>query len=202
MEVRVNRSSKDSVDLQIIKSAASNFSQSESKRLDNKKQTSGDMLNIDMSGVYKGLTVLADEVIKKLNEVLKNDLPNGIASLKPEDHTPDKTADRIVSGVLSLMSAYSKQNADLKGEELLDGFMKTIRKGIKSGYDDAMGILGNIGALEFDEVGNGIAKTMSLVDEKLAAFESDYRKNLKAEESSSTAKENVDSTETSTETTS
>ncbi|MCC6221493.1 MAG: DUF5610 domain-containing protein [Deltaproteobacteria bacterium] len=137
-----------------------------------------DKVDVDMKKIYKSLTVLGDEVIRKLNGILKSDLPQGIASLKPEEHTPEATAQRIVDGTTALFSIYQKQNPNLQGEELLDSFMQTIRGGIKQGYDDAVGILSAIGAFEFDNVEEGIEKTMQLVEEKLTAFEDNFRKQL------------------------
>ena len=54
--------------------------------------------------------------------------------------------------------------------------MKTIRGGIDSGYRDAAAVLGDIGAFEIDGVKSGIEETMRLVEEKLKAFEDNYRK--------------------------
>ena len=84
----------------------------------------------------------------------------------------------IVNGTTALYAIYAKQNPNLEGEELLDSFMKTIRGGIQTGYQDAMSILEGIGALKFEGVGQGIAKTMQLVDEKLLAFENSKREQL------------------------
>mgnify|MGYP001365119164 CR=1 FL=1 len=148
-------------------------------RISNKAH-SQDRVDIDMSQVYKGLSILGQEVIDKLNGVLKNELPGGIQSLKLEDHTPEKTSDFIVNGTTALFAIYAQQNPKLEGEELLDSFMKTIRSGIAEGYKDAMSILEGIGALKFDGVSEGIAKTMQLVDEKLLAFETMKREQLSA----------------------
>lgn len=150
------------------------------------KHTSSDLtadtVSVGMKQIYKSLTVLGDKIINKLNEILKNDLPDGIQSLKPEDHTPEATAQRIVDGVTGLMGIYAKQNPELKDKELLESFMKEIRKGIKQGYDEAMSILGDMGALDLEGVSSGIEKTMQLVEEKLQEFENNYLKNSTVEE--------------------
>lgn len=130
-----------------------------------------DKVNVNPAQLNKGLTILADEVIKKLNEILSPQLPEGIQSLNVEDHTPEKTAERIFQGVTSLMATFARQNKDLEGEELIKEFMSTIRGGIQEGYGQAMGILGNIGALDFEGVESGIGETMSLLEQKLADFE-------------------------------
>ena len=134
------------------------------------KNTAGDSVNLDMSEVYKSLTILGDKVIAKLNEILKKDLPDGIQSLNPAEQTPEKTSDRIVSGVVGLFPAYAAQNKDLEGEELINKFMEVVKGGIKEGYGEATKILETLGAMEFDSVQTGIEETMKLVEEKLNAF--------------------------------
>lgn len=140
------------------------------------KEAVNDSVSVGMKEVYKSLTVLADKVLAKLEEILKKDLPDGIASLKPEEHTPEATSQRIVDGTTALLAVYAKQHPELQGEELISSFMETIRGGIKTGYEDAMGILGSIGALDIGGVQAGIEETMKLVEEKLLAFEDQWRK--------------------------
>jgi hypothetical protein len=135
-----------------------------------------DQVDVNLSDVYKSLTVLGDEVLNKLDEILGDKVPGGVRSLKPEEHTPEKTADRITSGVLALFPTFARQNPELTGEELLSKFMETIRGGISQGLNDAVNILDSIGAFGFDGVKDGIDQTMHLVQEKLQAFESQYRK--------------------------
>jgi len=138
-----------------------------------------DRVNVGMKEVYKSLTVLGNEIVDKLDGLLKNSLPEGgIRALKPENHTPEATASRIADGVLALFPVYQKQNPNLKGEELISSFMSTIRGGVKQGYDDAAGILDGLGAFQFNGVKEGISKTMELVEEKLTAFENTFRESL------------------------
>ncbi len=135
-----------------------------------------DKVDVSMKEVYKSLTVLAQNVLDKLQELIGDQIPGGITALKPEDHTSEKTAQRIVDGTTALFSVFAKQNSDLEGEELISKFMSTIRGGIETGYNEAAGILGDIGAFDIDGVKSGIDQTMKLVDEKLKAFEDNYRK--------------------------
>lgn len=135
-----------------------------------------DFVDIGMKEVYKSLTVLGDKIIKKLDELLKAELPEGIASLDPEQHTPEATAQRIVDGATALFGIFSKQNSEIEGEELISKFMATIRKGISEGYEQAASILGDLGAFEIDGIKSGIEETMRLVEEKLKAFEESYGK--------------------------
>lgn len=76
--------------------------------------------------------------------------------------------------------------------------MDTIRGGIKEGYNQAMGTLSDIGALQFDGVQSGIDQTMKLVDEKLKAFETQWRKDngVTTKDDSSSSKKSDDSTQT------
>ncbi|MCB0323639.1 MAG: DUF5610 domain-containing protein [Bdellovibrionales bacterium] len=138
--------------------------------------TQEDSSSVGMGQVYKSLTILADEIVAKLDELLRDELPEGIRSLAPEDHTPERTAERIVDGATALFGIFSKQNPNLEGEELITSFMTEIRSGIQLGYDQAASILGDLGAFEFDGVQAGIEETMRLVEEKLVAFENEYRK--------------------------
>lgn len=135
-----------------------------------------DTVAVGMQDVYKSLTLLADKVLKELDEILKAEGLDGVASLKPQDHTPEATAQRIVDGVTALLPVYAQQHPELEGEELLQSFMETIRGGIKQGYNEAAAILGDIGAFDIDGVKQGIEETMRLVEEKLLAFENDYRR--------------------------
>ena len=140
------------------------------------KSSKSDQVNVGMDQIYKSLTILGDKIIAKLNELLKNTVPDGIASLKPEEHTAEATAQRIADGSTGLFAVYAKQHPELQGEDLLNKFMATIRGGIKKGYEDAAGTLESLGAFQFDGVKSGIEQTMQLVEEKLKAFEDDWRK--------------------------
>ena len=141
-------------------------------------QESVDRSDASMKEIYKSLTAVAEEVLRKLEKILGKDLPGGISSLVPEEHTAEKTSQRIVDGVTALLPVFAKQNPELEGAELLNKFMETIRGGIDQGYTEAMGILGDIGALDFEGVESGIAETMRLVDEKLKAFADSYLKKI------------------------
>lgn len=143
--------------------------------------TNGDDAALNQVGfedLYKGLSVTADEILQKLNELLKNSLPEGIQSLKPEDVTPEATADRIVKGATAFFDIYAKQNPELEGEELLNSFLDEIKKGIDQGYNDAYQTLEGLGAFDFEGVKSGVEETRKLIDEKLKIFEAFKRKEL------------------------
>lgn len=147
------------------------------------QQTLGASSNEDTStasidDLYKGLSISAQKIVDKLNELLKAQLPDGIQSLKPEEVTPEATADRIVTGATGFFETFAKQNPDLSPEELISKFMSEVRKGVESGYGDAAKTLEELGAFEFDGVKDGIEKTKSLIEEKLKAFEAQKRQDL------------------------
>lgn len=137
-----------------------------------------DKIDVDISGLDKNLSFTAQKVLAKLNELLKEKLPEGIESLKAEEYTPEKTADRIVAGVTALFSAFSKQNGDLSQDEVLSRFMSLVTKGVEQGYNDAYSTLDGLGAFEFEGVKSGVEQTKRLIDQKLKAFEAEKRKEL------------------------
>lgn len=137
-----------------------------------------DSSNASIDDLYKGLSISAQKIVDKLNELLKSQLPDGIQSLKPEEVTPEATAERIVAGATGFFEIFAKQNPDLSPEELLSKFMSEIRKGIEAGYGDAVKTLEDLGAFEFDGVEDGIKQTKVLIEEKLKAFETQKRQDL------------------------
>lgn len=158
-----HRSSRYQADILIIKASFS---------------LESDQVSTGINELPQALSLSADEIVQKLNELLKDSLPEGIESLKPEDSTPEATADRIVSQVTGLFDAYAKQNPNLDAEELLSSFMSEVRKGVDQGYDDAFKILDDLGAFKFDGIKEGIEKTKSLIEDKLKAFETFQREQL------------------------
>lgn len=184
--MKIESNSTSEVNLTLIENIAQN------REVERKSSQTVDKVDAGMDDIYKSLTVLADDILNKLDELLEGQLPEGVRSLDPAEHTPEKTASRIVDGVLGLMSAYERQNPELKGEELLNSFMKTIRGGIQQGYGEAMSSLGDIGALDFPGVEDGISQTMDLVDKKLKSFEEGYLKSLKEPVEDTEPKESQD----------
>ena len=118
--------------------------------------SSGDRVTTGLNSSEKGLVLTAREIVDRINELLKIKLPNGIESLKPQEVTPEATADRIVSGVTAFFDIYAKQHPDLSDEDLVTSFMDTIRGGVEQGYSDAYGILEGLGAFQFEGVRAGV----------------------------------------------
>lgn len=139
---------------------------------------STDTVDTSLSALYQGLTGTAKSVVDKINELLKTKLPNGVQSLKPEEVTPEATAERIVNGVAGLFNAYQKSNPDLGSEELLQKFMDAVRSGVQTGYDDAFDTLQTLGAFEFDGVQDGVEQTKIQIESKLKDLEGKLKKQL------------------------
>lgn len=141
-----------------------------------------DATTIDIGGITPGLSISVDDIIKKLNEQLKSKLPDGIESLKAEDHTPEKTAGTIVDSITGMFAAYQKSNPELSPDELITRFMKAARSGVDQGYSDAYDTLDGLGAFQFNGIKSGIEETKTLIASKLDAFEAAKRKELGADE--------------------
>lgn len=138
----------------------------------------GDKVDLSFGDIYKSLSITAREILDKINEYIKEEAPEGVQGLKPQDVTPEATADRIVSGATAFFDLYARQNPELEGEELLDSFMETIRGGVDKGYGEAVDILEGLGAFDVEGVKASVEETKRLVDEKLAAYETHMRKEL------------------------
>ncbi len=121
------------------------------------------------------LSVLAQQVLERLNQAVGNEIPGGLSSLAPEDHTPEKTAQAIVDGVSQLFSVFAQQNKSLSGDALVDKFLETIRGGIARGYAEADQILGDTGAYDLTGIRDGIDQTKQLVESKLKDLEAQLR---------------------------
>lgn len=141
-------------------------------------RSTDDQFDTSIDSLGQSLAISSQEIIKKLNEYLKDTLPGGIESLNPEDYTSEATADRIVGGITSLYEVYKKQNSNLSDEELLTNFMSLARKGVDQGYQEAFQILDGFGAFGVEGVQSGIEQTKILIESKLAAFENQKREEL------------------------
>ena len=136
-------------------------------------------VDVGFDGLYKGLSISAQEILDQLNKMLKGKLPGGASELDPTDFTPEKTADRIISGIVGLFGAYSKSNGDLDPEEMVSRFFAAAKKGVEQGYGDASSTLDKLGAFQFDGVKSGIEQTKTYLDDKLAEYEAQIRQSLR-----------------------
>lgn len=144
--------------------------------IQNLSANNSDSVNLNFQDLYKSLSIEAQEILNAINKELGS--ANGVHTLKPEESTPEATAERIVSGVTGLFSAYQTSNNKLDDEEVLEGFMKAVRRGVKQGYDEAFKILDGLGAFQYDGVQSGVEKTLELVNQKLDNFEKTMRQQL------------------------
>ncbi|SFC05296.1 hypothetical protein SAMN05660443_1337 [Marinospirillum celere] len=121
------------------------------------------------------------EVVIKLEEVLRKELGDDNFSLEKlaaktsgvegqEDYwSPEKTADRIVTGATGYFEAFKKQNPSLSEEEALDKFMDIITPAIDRGFNQAKEILQGFEIFKGD-VQENAERTLELVHEKLDLF--------------------------------
>lgn len=85
------------------------------------------------------------------------------------DVSPEATASRIVGFALGLKGVYSRQNSEMSEEEMMGGFEEEIRLGIKDGFSNARGILGDLDLLSGD-ISSNVDATWDLVQQKLNDF--------------------------------
>lgn len=119
------------------------------------------------------------ELILKLNEILREELPDGVESLDPKQFTPEATADRIVKQITGLFPSYAASNPELEDGEALSRFVEAVRSGVEQGFNSAVGTLEGIGAFEVEGLREQLDQTMTLVDQKLTEFEKVQRESIK-----------------------
>lgn len=129
-----------------------------------------DLVQVEVHGKFKALKVSADKILERLNEKLGL---NFVSSLSKEEgfYTPEKTADRIVTGISLLFDRFAQQNPKLGKEELVTEFFKRARSGMNEGYSSAVGTLKEVGAWEHEGMKESIEETRRLLDDKMNAFE-------------------------------
>lgn len=142
------------------------------------------------------LSVSAEEIVSKLNELLAKELPEGIESLNPQEYTPDATAQRITDSIAGLFPAFREQHADLSDEEAVEEFMRLASSGVQQGYDEAFEILDGLGAFQIDGVKETIEKTLSAIKDKLQNLEEKLRESLGLPVNNT--EENTDETDSTT----
>jgi hypothetical protein len=133
---------------------------------------------VEIDRVSQTLSLSSDQILAKLNALLKDKLPAGIESLNVDDYTPEKTADSIVGSITALFANFQSSNPELSPEQQLSHFMAAARSGVDEGYSDAYETLDGLGAFSFDGVKSGIEQTKILITQKLTAFEAAQKKSL------------------------
>jgi hypothetical protein len=127
---------------------------------------------VNISAGNKPLHLLFASAIEKLNELLAPELgENAIqqAAKTPDEFTPEKTAERIVSLTTGFFASYSEQHPEMSQEEQLNSFLEVIGSGIDQGFSEARGILTDLSVLDGD-IADGVDKTYELVQQGLEAF--------------------------------
>ena len=129
-----------------------------------------DKSTLESPNLSKALSISSQKIISKINEILEAKNFKKIQDLKPQDVSPEKTADRVVTGITALFNAFAKQNKDLSNEDLVAKFIEQAKKGVEQGYSDAKNILQDLGAFEFEGVESSISETKDLIMQKLDKF--------------------------------
>lgn len=131
-----------------------------------------DSLNLSLAGVtaYANQT-LRDSTVAELNKLLKQLDGNAkpIEELDPQAHTPEKTADFIVSMSTGFFDTYAAGHPELEQKGLLDGFMGIISGGIERGFTEARSLLEGLDVLN-GEIEEGVDSTDTQVWKKLQQF--------------------------------
>lgn len=121
------------------------------------------------------LTLVYSAAIANINEILEPSLgPQAIEAAYESglDVSPEATAERIVSLTTGMFARYMDANPDLSGAELVDRFVDVIGGGILQGFEEARGILDDMGVLEGD-IASNIDRTYELVLAGLEKFRVD-----------------------------
>lgn len=125
-----------------------------------------------LSAGSEPLHLLFSAAIDKLNEILAPEFgDNAIqrAAETPEEYTPEKTAQRIVSMTTGFYASYSEQHPEMDEEERINSFLEVIGSGIDQGFAEARDILSGMQVLE-GGIKDGVDKTYELVQQGLSAF--------------------------------
>ena len=134
--------------------------------------TNSDSIEISAAGISAFANkVLRENSLAELNKILQanDEGATPIQDLDPTEHTPEKTADFIVSLSPRFFDSYSSCHPELDSQGVLDGYMELISGGIQKGFDDARDILEGLDLLN-NTIAEGVDKTDSLVSEGLKRF--------------------------------
>ena len=119
--------------------------------------------NVKITAGDKNMELVFRAAIERLNEILAPSLGvEAIDNAEPDDYTPEKVADRIVSFATAFFGSFRKQHEDLSDKEALDAYMKIIGDAVDQGFNEAKNILKGLKVLEGD-VSNTIEETYKLV---------------------------------------
>ncbi len=118
----------------------------------------------------KNMELVFRAAIDRLNEILAPSIGDeAIQEADPDDYTPEKVADRIVSFATAFFDSFRKQHEEMNDQEALDAYMQIIGDAVDQGFNEAKDILEGLKVLEGD-VADTIDQTYKLVQEGLEKF--------------------------------
>jgi len=119
--------------------------------------------SISVQSANDPLALVYTSAITNINEQLQADFgPDAIQNALGQDNSPEGTAGRIVLLSTAFFGAYKNQHPEKEGEESLNAFMDTIKKGVEQGFKEAREILDGLKVLGGD-IASNIDKTYELV---------------------------------------
>lgn len=136
--------------------------------------------NGDAESLKAFMTVIMDRVVDQMMRVFPDDpelreklgLPEDIEEYSMErlnDYFgPRQTAQRIIDFTTGFLGAYKLNHEGEQAAEQIRDFTSLISEGIQKGFEEAIGILGDLD--ELGEIGENIKKTYDLVMEGLDEF--------------------------------
>jgi len=135
-------------------------------------------LDVSLQSKNQPLALLLKSAITGINDLLKAQFgDNAIQAAASQDNTPSGTAGRIVSLSTGFYEAFKQQHLGEDANDVLTKFMDTIRGGFEQGAKEAQDILTGMGVLSGD-IASNIDKTLALVRQGYAAFETAQRASL------------------------
>lgn len=143
------------------------------------------------------LKITYQSAIEKLNEILMAQMPEyaqtdteggesqNIPGYQPISEealqeqggmdywTPENTAKRIVDGASAFFTGFQNAHPELEGEALMNHFMDVVVGGLKQGFEEARGILGDLEVFE-GPIEENFNKTFDLVESGMQTYQADY----------------------------
>lgn len=116
------------------------------------------------------LAMVYQAAMDKINDLLHAELgEGGLESVAHLDHSPEATADRILSLSTGFFEAFKQQHPGEDEQDLVTKFVDTISQGIDQGFREAREILEGLQVLE-GKIATDIDLTYEYVQQGLDAF--------------------------------
>jgi hypothetical protein len=123
------------------------------------------------------LSISANEMLARINKQL------GLPTNQTESFqnvTPDSTGKFVVDGIKALYETYKKQFGGALTEDQSKNFFSNVEKGVDSGYNDALGLIKEIGADKVPGVMKDVEDARIAINRELSAFKEDLMKSFKS----------------------